>query len=684
MNRLHREKSPYLLQHADQPVDWYPWGNEALDRARAENQLIFISIGYSTCHWCHVMAHESFDDQQVADLLNRNYVAIKVDREERPDIDAVYMNACRLLNGHCGWPLNLFLTPEGKPFHAMTYAPRLGRGQQPGFIDILIRINELWQQRGDELTAAGEQLAQAVRKMEYPTDPTDLDVRILSAAATTYQQLYDADYGGFGQAPKFPQPHNLTLLLRLGQRLSKPILQDMALTTLTAIDRGGITDQLGGGIHRYSVDQQWLVPHFEKMLYDQALVAEAYLDAWQLDHQPSFRSATEKTLDYLLRELQSSEGGFFCGEDADSEGEEGLFYLWSMTELQKILNPDEMTLFTDLYSLSEQGNFCGKNILARRDNQAQGKGRYRDSTELLHDRWAAIRDKLLRIRDRRPHPHLDDKILSGWNGLAVAALARAGFLFERSDYLHAARRAVDFIVNRLFREGRLLRRFRDGEAAIEAFHEDYAFLIHGLIELFLADFNHEDLQLALALMATCDELFTDHQSGYYNTTIELPGLGRGRDREDGAIPAASSVTAYNLVRLGRLTGRNELEQQARTLLQRHLNQAKDYPTAFAFFLQALDLTLREPLQLILVPAQGRLEPEWKQLLKDFRPQLQTIIRPADSDLEDAIPATAGKNSLDGKTTAWLCTGSGCLPPIADPAELALILEDYAPLNTFNR
>lgn len=684
-NHLANEKSPYLLQHASNPVAWYPWGETALIEARNSNKPIFISIGYSTCHWCHVMAHESFEDNEVAKKLNKDFISIKVDREERPDIDTALMQACQLLNRHGGWPLNLFLTPDGKPFYALTYAPKHNHGNQPGFIAIVEKIAEIWQQNPENLIEGGNQLSEAIQGMEDHTSEQELHENILEVAAQSFRQLYDNKHAGFGSAPKFPQPHNPSLLLRLALRFNDPELKQMALNTLTEIEQGGITDQLGGGMHRYSVDAQWLVPHFEKMLYDQALISEAYLDAWQATEDSRYKIAAENILDYVLRELQHPQGGFYCGEDADSEGAEGTYYLWSQDQLERILEPDETNLFKTIYHVTAEGNFENSNILHRTTSLDLIAADQKLAPSDLRHQLALINNKLMTARDKRPHPHLDDKILTGWNGLMIAALARGSVLLQRPDYLDAANKTVSFIRTELFQNGRLQRRFREGETVIDAFHEDYAYLVHGLIELFLTDFNAETLDLALELSAHSTELFKDNQGGYYDSSrMFIEGMGRGRSKQDGAVPAAASVTARNLIRLARLTACEEYEEQAQTILTLHLSQAGKHPTAFAYLLMALELTLSESFSLVIITKDQHLPEEWTNLTRRFRPSLPIIIVNEGHDLSKRLPFLKDKEVINDQTTAWFCTGSSCLTPVNKPSELKILMDDHMPLNTFSR
>ncbi len=687
MNDLKSEKSPYLLQHASNPVNWFPWGDKALAAARQANKPIFISIGYSTCHWCHVMAHESFENQHIAGLLNKDFIAIKVDREERPDIDTTYMQACQLMTGQGGWPLNLFLCPDGKPFYAFTYLPPQRSGQSPGFSEVIEKVAKIWHTQPDNLIEAGRRLSKALQEQENEVIKTQPEETIIIAALTTYQESFDSEYGGFGQAPKFPQPHNASFLLRSAARKGSKLAADMALHTLKSIANGGITDQLGGGLHRYSVDHNWLVPHFEKMLYDQALIGAAYLDAWHYTGEEFFRNACNAVLGYCLKELQHQEGGFFCGEDADSEGAEGTFYLWTIEQLASLLTAEELQVITAYYQVSPHGQFEGKNIFHRKTELQDIASDLQISLNQTTTYLNQAAKKLLDQRNKRPRPHLDDKILTGWNGLMISILARAGAAYGNEHFLKAALRAVEFVCKRLFPDGKLLRRYRDADSSISAFHEDYAFFIFGLIDLFLVTAQHKYLDLAIALQERCNQLFRSTDGGYYDSEREfISGIGRGRSKQDGAIPAAASVTAHNLIRMGRLTDNSGMEKDAEILLQQQLSHAGRYPTAFAFSLQALDLLLAEKMTLLIVidEKEKRLSQPWQTVVNQFRPHLLTLVTAHPDELKGKLTLAEHKQAINNQTTAWLCTGSFCLDPVTEPAELEKLLCHYAPLNTFSR
>ncbi|KIH77008.1 hypothetical protein SAMN05660860_00523 [Geoalkalibacter ferrihydriticus] len=678
-NRLIFEKSPYLLQHAENPLDWYPWGDEAFERARRENKPVFLSIGYSTCHWCHVMAHESFEDRQVADALNPHFICIKVDREERPDIDNTYMTVCQMLTGSGGWPLTLLLTPERQPFFAATYLPKDSRGGMMGLLDLARKVTELWQTERSRIDQTGAQIRESLLRLEQTAAKSaTLDAQSLRAARDHFLQSFDRHHAGFGSAPKFPTPHNLSLLLRIGQRFADQQAQVMALQTLQQMRLGGLFDQIGFGLHRYSVDARWLVPHFEKMLYDQALATLAYLDAWQATGENFYGQVAQEILDYLVRDLKHPEGAFCCGEDADSEGEEGTFYVWTPEQIRSVLGKEQGDILCHIYGVTESGNFEGKNILHLERDVAELAKETATPPEQLGALLGEARHKLLAARARRIRPHRDDKILTGWNGLAIAALARAAALLDQPALITHAAKAADFILEQLrTAEGRLLRRYRAGDAAIPAFLEDYSFFIFGLTELHQAGFDNRYLATALDLSRGMLHLFSDAQGDLYDTGDDAETIiTRGRSRHDGAVPAGSSLAVLNLLRLGRLSGDAQLEQRGEDLLARLLPAAIQNPQAFSQLLIALDYALgpREEVVIALPDADARPTEMLKVLRQKLRPRTLVLLRrPDDAVLEHLAAPVRDKQVVDGRITAWLCRDQSCQAPVTSAEELEKML-----------
>jgi uncharacterized protein YyaL (SSP411 family) len=678
-NRLIFEKSPYLLQHAENPIDWYPWGEAAFARARTEDKPVFISIGYSTCHWCHVMAHESFEDEEVARVINRHFIAIKIDREERPDLDNTYMAVCQMMTGSGGWPLNLVLTPEKKPFFAATYIPRTPRMGMAGLTSILEKIAELWLTDRARLLQTGEEVQQALLGLDQGgTIRRPLSDAPLRKAFEQYVQTFDKHDAGFGSAPKFPAPHNLSLLLRFWQRTGEEKARVMALQTLQSLRLGGIFDQIGFGLHRYSVDARWLVPHFEKMLYDQALAVNAYLDAWLATQDTFCAQAAREILDYVRRDLGHPEGGFYCGEDADSEGAEGTFYLWTPAQVTEILGKELGTVFCRSYGISEAGNFEGKSIPHLGEDIATLAQRVGVDPEHLATLLAEGRRQLFAARQKRERPHRDDKILAGWNGLAIASLARAGAVLNEAELIEAARRAADFVLANLRRaDGRLLRRWRQGEAAIPAFLEDYAFLGWGLTELFLASFDSRYLESARQLTEVMLDLFNDGRGGLFDT---------GADAERSSYAAAPCRTAPSSGRrwrpqpaaAGTPHRRYGLGGRGEELLAASLDQVSRYPAAYAQLLIALDYALGPKTEVILVPGADGNPPQafLAELRRHFLPRTQTIVyRAGDTQLERLAPIVQGKGAVEGVAAAWVCRDRTCLPPVITPEKLVTILTE---------
>ena len=648
-NHLAGETSPYLLQHKDNPVDWHPWGEEALGRSREEDKPILLSIGYSACHWCHVMERESFEDADTARLMNELFVCIKLDREERPDIDSIYMEACQAMTGSGGWPLNVFLTPEQVPFYAGTYFPPDARMGMPSWRDVLAAVGQAWRDRRDEIRAGGGRIAErlqggaTLRPSEEP-----LRAELLDAAVEGLRTNFDPANGGFGTAPKFPPASALEFLMRRGE-------EGMVAQTLRAMASGGMYDQVGGGFARYSVDPYWLVPHFEKMLYDNALLARAYLHGWQVTGEPLFRRVAEETLDWALREMRAGEGGFYSALDADSEGVEGKFYVWSVDELRSALagepDADEAIAW---FGATDRGNFEGANIPVR------GPG---DPERL--DEWRA---RLYEVRSQRVWPGLDDKRLTSWNALMISALAEAGAVLERDDYLAAATAAAEFVLGSLRDdEGRLLRTFNDGRGRLNAYLEDHSFLLEALLTLYESSFDPRWFGEARSLADTMIERFADDEhGGFFETSSDHERLlARRKDLEDHPIPSGNAGAAYGLVRLAALTGEHGYEERAVGVLRLLHELAPRHPQAFGHLLQALDFHLSQVKEVALVGESHELE---RVVRGAFRPHLVLA-----GGAPDGVPLLADRPTVDGRPAAYVCERFACKAPVTEPEELERLL-----------
>ena len=554
-NNLINEKSPYLLQHAHNPVNWYPWSSEAFKKAKEENKPIFLSIGYSTCHWCHVMERESFEDEKVAKKLNEHFISIKVDREERPDIDSIYMNVCVALTGSGGWPLSIFLTPDMKPFFAGTYFPKNSYMGMPGFVTLLEKIDFSWKNNRNDLINAGNEILDTLRSKRYEID-SNIPNESPDEAFNGLSHIFDEEYGGFGYAPKFPTPHNLFFLLRYWHSAKNTKALEIVEKTLDSMYRGGIFDHIGYGFSRYSTDRKWLAPHFEKMLYDNALISLAYVEGYQALKKERYADVANKIFEYILRDMTSPEGAFYCAEDADSEGHEGKFYVWTPQEIKDVLGKENGDLFCRYFDITGQGNFEGKNIPNLINTQIQN-----NDIELVEE----CRKKLFNHREKRVHPFKDDKILSSWNGLMIASLARGGKILKNEKYILSAEKAINFVLSKLVREdGRLMARFRDNEVSHPAYLEDYAFIIWGLIELYETTFKSKYLKKAIDLSFKVNELFRDEEHGgffLYGKDAEQLIL-RPKESHDNVVPSGNSAMAMNFLRLSRLTGKSEFEEKA--------------------------------------------------------------------------------------------------------------------------
>jgi len=694
-NKLISEKSPYLLQHAQNPVDWYPWGADAFNRAQNENKPIFLSIGYSTCHWCHVMEKESFEDPEVAQLLNETFVCIKVDREERPDIDNTYLTVCQMMIGSGGWPLTIIMTPDKKPFFATTYIPKETRFGRIGMKEIVPSIKALWAGRRNELLTSAEQIAGALEQIEREARGSlgsELGESTLKKAYDQLARSFDAQNGGFGTAPKFPTPHNLMFLLRCWKRTGDKQALAMVEKTLEAMRLGGIYDHVGFGFHRYSTDSRWFLPHFEKMLYDQALLAMAYIEAYQAtDGKEAYEQTAREIFSYVLRDMTNREGGFYSAEDADSEGEEGRFYLWTLDEVGHVLSREEAELMARVFTMKKDGNFAeeatgretGKNILVLKKPFAAIAPDLAISTDELARRLEGARKKLFEARAKRVHPHKDDKILTDWNGLMIAALAKGAQAFEEPLYENAARRSADFILaNMVDAKGRLYHRYRDGEAAIGAFLDDYAFLTWGLIEVYETTFETSYLQRALDLNAMMLEHFWDGEGGgFYFTADDADRvLVRKKEIYDGAVPSGNAVAMLNLLRLARLTGHQEYEEKAATLSRAFSDAIAPSPGAHTQFMIALDLARGPSYEVVIVgdPQAEDTKAMVGALRKAFVPNKVVIFRPAGEEAP-GITSLAGFTKdlahLNDKATAYVCRAFRCELPTTEAHQMLALLKD---------
>ncbi len=716
-NHLVHEKSPYLLMHAHNPVDWYPWGEDAFAKARREQKPIFLSVGYSTCHWCHVMEHESFSDPKIAAILNRDFVSIKVDREERPDVDRLYMTFVQATTGSGGWPMSVFLTPDLKPFFGGTYFPPDDRYGRPGFQTVLLRLAEAWKGEREKILESASQVTAHLEKAMKAGVGGDGRVGE-PVLDRTYEQVragYEPHFGGFGSAPKFPRPVVFNFLLRYYARTSKRDALEMTLHTLRVMARGGIHDHLGGGFHRYSTDARWHLPHFEKMLYDQAQLAVSYLEAYQLTHDQFFAATARDILGYVLRDLRGREGGFYSAEDADSliaegrpdpstslgvpersrrEHGEGAFYVWTAAQIEEVLGKDAAQVFDYTYGVEPDGNvledphgeFEGKNVLFLRHSLADTAKHFGKPEAEVDALLAEGRKKLLAARARRPRPSLDDKVLTAWNGLMISALAKASQVLEDSQDLAAGESAARFIQSKLYdpQSGQLKRRFRAGEVAIDGFLDDYAFLIQGLLDLFEASSHPEWLAWAMRLQEKQDQLFWDaHSGGYFSTGSQDPSiLLRLREDYDGAEPAANSVAALNLLRLAQLAGAEKggaWRAKADKLFLAASRRLETTPEAAPLLVAALDFSLSKPRQIIIAGQPDA--PDTRALLRlvheRFIPNKILLVVDGGAgqrQLTQWLPFIEGMARQNGRATAYICENFTCKLPTADLQEVARLLD----------
>ncbi|WP_252315347.1 thioredoxin domain-containing protein [Sinobaca sp. H24] len=672
MNKLQYEKSPYLLQHKDNPVDWFPWGEEAFEKARKENKPVLVSIGYSTCHWCHVMEEESFADEETAALLNERMIAIKVDREERPDIDAIYMKACQAMTGRGGWPLNVFLTPDQKPFYAGTYFPKKSMQGMPGITDVVTQLSDKYK----EDPAKIEQVSSQMEIVLQPGDTSSqMDIG-RETLAQGYGQLFhsfDKLHGGFGSAPKFPTPHTILFLLRYYQDTNEAEALNMAVQTLDHMASGGIYDHIGFGFSRYSVDEKWLIPHFEKMLYDNALLLMAYTEAYQITKERRFRKTAEDIQTYLLRDMQDGKGGFYSGEDADSEGVEGKFYTWTPDELKQVLGDDLAEQYGAVYHITEHGNFEGKNIPHMIGSSiSEAALSFQIDEGEFRERLEEARHKLFEARKKRTAPLKDDKILTSWNGLTIAALAKAGRVFKKADSLIAAKQAYSFIEKELYNNERLMVRFRDGEVKHKGFLEDYANMLWASIEMYESTFELHYLEQAKSLGHEMIRLFWDEAEGgffFYGSDAESL-LVRPKETSDGAMPSGNSIAAYQLLRLGRLTGDPVFENTAKACVQAFSGNLAQYPQSHMYFLQALGALVASSKEVVILSSMEDEETKYivDTLQEDFHPNVTFLVAEEAEELQPAVRFIKGYKKLENSTTIYVCENYSCHTPVTSAAE----------------
>ncbi len=685
-NRLITEKSPYLLQHAYNPVNWYPWGDEAFKKAEAENKPIFLSIGYSTCHWCHVMEKESFEDEEVASLMNELFVSIKVDREERPDIDNIYMMVCQLMTGSGGWPLTVCLMPDKKPFFAGTYFPKHSRYGRIGMMDLLKRISELWSTKKEDVIETSANITELLNQVSNNVKTGEIDKAEIQKAFEQLSSRFDEEYGGFGSAPKFPSPHNLLFLLNCWKNIKNDKALYMVEKTLIPMRLGGIYDHIGFGFHRYSTDRHWFVPHFEKMLYDQAMLTIAYTETYQATKNQEYKVIANEILTYVLRDMRDSLGGFYSAEDADSEGVEGKFYVWSYTELKEVLSQEELNLAIKLFNVSEEGNYLeeatrektGENILFLNKASSILASDMGLSVVDLKGKIELIREKLFNIRKKRIHPYKDDKILVSWNGLMIVALSKAARAFNNEEYSKCAQVAVDFIFSHMYKDGKLSHRYRDNDVSIEGHLDDYVFLIWGLIELYQTTFESKYLEKAMELNNYLLKHFWDsNNGGFFFTHDEFKdNIVRQKEFYDGAIPSGNSICMLNLFKLYQLTLDINLKQYLEKLEQAFYSYIKQSPVSHTCFLTGLDCVFNSASEIIVIgdPKKEDTKLMLQSINEQYLPNSVIALKnPNDGESLKFVKYIDSMKSIDGKATAYICQNGKCNQPITDIVHLYQLL-----------
>ncbi len=678
-NRLIHETSPYLLQHAHNPVDWYPWGEEALARAKKEDKPILLSIGYSSCHWCHVMEKESFENEATAQIMNERFINIKVDREERPDLDELYMNAVQVMTGGGGWPMTVFLTPDLVPFHAGTYFPPEDRRGMPGFPKVLVVVSDYYRNHREEVGKVEAQMRDALLQMvEFVPSQEAMDEKILVKAFETFESQFDSTYGGFGRAPKFPSSMTLSFLLKYWKRTGTKRALEMVEKTLEKMANGGIYDHLGGGFHRYSVDERWLIPHFEKMLYDNALLSRTYFETYQATRKERYRHVAEEVLHYVIREMKSPEGGFYSTQDADSEGEEGKFYVWTRDQIKEVLGKEKGTPFCAHYGITPQGNFEGGSSVLNIDSSLEKTSQLYGIPILeLEEVLEEGRKKLFNEREKRVKPGRDEKILTSWNGLMISSFIDGFKVTHNEEYLNVARKAAHFILKKMRKDGHLMRVFNKGKCQVKGYSEDYAFFIQGLIDLYEATFEIEWLKEADDLNRRMIHQFWDERNGgFFFTGKENETLiARSKNPYDNVIPSSNSVGLFNLIRLGYLTGKESLKQKAEEIIHLFYQLLSEHPSEFTHMLSGLSFFLN-PEEIGIIGSKN--DPRTKSMIQEifnaYLPNKILSLKEPREPIEGSwFPFLKEKGNPEVPTT-FVCKGFTCLPPVRNEEELRKILE----------
>ena len=681
-NRLIHETSPYLLQHAHNPVDWYPWSEEAFEKAKKENKPVLLSIGYSACHWCHVMERESFENEKIAALMNELFVNIKVDREERPDLDEIYMNAVQMLTGRGGWPMTMFLTPEGKPFYGGTYFPPEDRQGMPGFPRILQGVAQAYRERPADVEKSVAQILETLHHMaESQPSEKDFAPGIIAESCEKIARAYDSENGGLGQAPKFPNPGVYELFLRYYSESGDERYLTMVAQTLSKMAQGGIYDHVGGGFHRYSVDAKWLVPHFEKMLYDNAQLLRIYSQAYVITREPLYKTVVEESARYLLREMHQPEGGFYSTQDADSEGDEGKFFVWTLAEIDALLGAEDGEVFARMYDVTEEGNFEEKNILHPILTVDQANKFFRKEKSEIEALIARTKEKLFTAREKRIKPFRDEKIIAAWNGLLLSGLAEAIKITGASSCLEASRRTVEFIFGRMFRDGYLLHVYKDGQAKLRGYLDDYAFVALGLLDLYEVLLDRSLIDRAMELADIMLREFWDERGGglFYTGKSHEPLISRAKPVFDASIPSGNAIAAQLLLRLYHLVGAEEYHTRAETILRSYYDAMVSQPFGFAHMLCALDQYLHPAQEIVIVGerSDARTTDLIKEIHSLYLPNKAVLIFAPGESLEKVSPLMVGKQQIDGRPTAYVCQNFTCSAPVTSWAELKRLLETNA-------